>query len=128
VIHMYQLIFWRISRTKFTLLVAREKNLKIPKRGNQKLQKQRTDNAQYLMVSMLSRSVEDRGLDTRSGQTKVKDYKIDKIGICCFSAKHATLIWGERSRTKTGWLRNRIMYLRGATCLDADYCFCELAL
>ena len=56
------------------------------------------------MVSMLSWSVEDRGLDTRSGQTKVKDYKIDKIGICCFSVKYATLISGERSRD---WLAQK---------------------
>jgi hypothetical protein len=38
------------------------------------------------MVSMLASSVVDRGFDPRSGQTK--DYK---IGICCFTAKHAVL-------------------------------------
>ena len=38
------------------------------------------------MVSMLASSAVDRGIDPRSGQTK--DYK---IGICCFSAKHAAL-------------------------------------
>ena len=38
------------------------------------------------MVSVLASSVVDRGFDPRSGQTK--DYK---IGICCFSAKHAAL-------------------------------------
>ena len=37
-----------------------------------------------VMVSVLSLSVVDRGFESRSGQTK--DYK---IGICCFSAKHA---------------------------------------
>jgi hypothetical protein len=50
------------------------------------------------MVSVLVSSAVDRGFEPRSGQTK--DYK---IGICCFSAKHAAL------RTKiTDWLaRNR---------------------
>ena len=39
-----------------------------------------------VMVSLLALSVVDRGFEPRSGQTK--DYK---IGICCFSAKHAAL-------------------------------------
>ena len=39
-----------------------------------------------VMVSVLALSAVDRGFDARSGQTK--DYK---IGICCFSAKHAAL-------------------------------------
>ena len=39
-----------------------------------------------VMVSMLSSIAIDHGLVPRSGQTK--DYK---IGICCFSAKHAAL-------------------------------------
>ena len=39
-----------------------------------------------VMVSMLSSIAIDRGLVPRSGQTK--DYK---IGICCFSTKHAAL-------------------------------------
>jgi hypothetical protein len=39
-----------------------------------------------VMVSVLASSVVDRGFEPRSGQTK--DYK---IGICCFSAKHAAL-------------------------------------
>jgi hypothetical protein len=38
------------------------------------------------MVSMLASSAVDRGFKPWSGQTK--DYK---IGICCFSAKHAAL-------------------------------------
>jgi hypothetical protein len=38
------------------------------------------------MVSMLASSVVDRGFEPRSGITN--DYK---IGICCFSAKHAAL-------------------------------------
>ena len=47
------------------------------------------------MVSVLASSaVVDRGFEPRSGQTK--DYK---IGICCFSDKHAAL----RSKSKD-WL------------------------
>jgi hypothetical protein len=38
------------------------------------------------MVSLLVSSAVDHGFEPRSGQTK--DYK---IGICCFSAKHASL-------------------------------------
>ena len=38
------------------------------------------------MVSVLVSSVVDRGFEPRSSQTK--DYK---IGMCCFSAKHAAL-------------------------------------
>jgi hypothetical protein len=38
------------------------------------------------MVSMLASSVVNRGFEPRSGQTKDC-----KIGICCFSAKHAAL-------------------------------------
>jgi hypothetical protein len=38
------------------------------------------------MVSVLAPSALDRGFESRLGQTK--DYK---IGICCFSAKHAAL-------------------------------------
>ena len=38
------------------------------------------------MISVLASSAVDRGFESRSGQTK--NYK---IGICCFSAKHATL-------------------------------------
>ena len=38
------------------------------------------------MVSVLASSVVYRGFEPRPGQTK--DYK---IGICCFSAKHAVL-------------------------------------
>ena len=38
------------------------------------------------MVSMLALSAVDRGFEPRSGQTKD-----NKIGICCFSAKHTTL-------------------------------------
>ena len=39
-----------------------------------------------VMASVLATSVVDRGIEPRSGQ--IKNYK---IGICCFSAKHAAL-------------------------------------
>ena len=42
------------------------------------------DGLASVMVSLLTSSVADRGV--KSGQAKIKDYK---IGICCFSAKHA---------------------------------------
>ena len=38
------------------------------------------------MVSVLTSSAVDRGFEPLSGQTKD-----NKIGICCFSAKHAAL-------------------------------------
>jgi hypothetical protein len=41
-----------------------------------------------VMASVLVSSAVDRGFEPQSGQ-KTKDYK---IGICCFSAKHATLM------------------------------------
>ena len=44
-----------------------------------------------VMVSVHASNAVDRGFEPRSGQTK--DYK---IGICCFSAKHAAL----RKRSK----------------------------
>jgi hypothetical protein len=72
-----------------------------------------------VMVSVLTTSAVDRGFKPRSGQTQ--EYK---IGICCFSAKHAAL--GERA--KTGWLRIRIMCPSGETCLSVNCCFSELAL
>jgi hypothetical protein len=50
------------------------------------------------MVSVLVSSVVDRGFQPRSGQTK--DYK---IGMCCFSAKHAAL----RRKTKDWLQRNQ---------------------
>ena len=50
------------------------------------------------MVSMLASSVVDRGLEPRS--CKTKDYK---IGMCCFSAKHASL----RRKSKYQLARNR---------------------
>ena len=50
-----------------------------------------------VMVSVLASSAVDRGFEPRSGQTK--DYK---IGICCFSAKHAL-----RSKSKDWLARNQ---------------------
>jgi len=38
----------------------------------------------------------------------------------------STQHWGERA--KNGWLRIRIMYPSGVTCLSADCCFSELTL
>ena len=67
-----------------------------------------------VMVSMLASSAVDRGFEHRSGQTK--DYK---IGICCFSAKHAAVM-----RKNKDWFR--IMCQSGATCLPVDYCFSKL--
>ena len=50
------------------------------------------------MVSALASSAVDHGLGPRSDQTK--DYK---IGICCFSAKHAAL----RRKSKYWLARNQ---------------------
>ena len=50
------------------------------------------------MVSVLASSAVDRGFDPRSGQTN--DFK---IGICCFSAKHAAL----RRKSKDWLARNQ---------------------
>jgi hypothetical protein len=50
------------------------------------------------MVSLLASSAVDRGFEPRSGQTK--DYK---IGISCFSAKHAAL----RRKSKDWLARNQ---------------------
>jgi hypothetical protein len=49
------------------------------------------------MVSMFASSTVDRGFEPRSGQTKAY-----KIGICCFSAKHAAL----RRKSKDWLARN----------------------
>ena len=50
------------------------------------------------MVSVLASSAIDREFEPRSGQTK--EYK---IGICCFSAKHAAL----RGKSKDWLARNQ---------------------
>jgi len=49
------------------------------------------------MVSVLASIAVDRAFESRSGQTK--DYK---IGICCFSAKHAAF----RRKSKVGLARD----------------------
>jgi hypothetical protein len=51
-----------------------------------------------VMVSVLASSAVDRGFEPRSGQAK--DYK---IGMCCFSAKHAAL----RRKSKDWLARNQ---------------------
>jgi hypothetical protein len=73
-----------------------------------------------VMVSVLASTAVDLVFETRSGQTKDC-----KIGVCCFSAKQATL---RRKRAKTGRLESRIMCPSGAICLSVDSCFNELAL
>ena len=55
-----------------------------------------------VMVSVLTYSAVDHWFEPRSGQAKN-----DKIGICCFSAKHTAL---------RSW--------SGATCLSADLFQC----
>ena len=71
------------------------------------------------MVSVLASSVVDGGFVSRSSQTK--DYK---IGICCFSAKHAAL--GRKSK---GWLvRNQDMFKWGDMSISMNCCFRELDL
>ena len=50
------------------------------------------------MVSMLASSAVDHGFNPQSGQPK--DYK---IGMCCFSAKHAAL----RRKNKDWLARNQ---------------------
>ena len=51
-----------------------------------------------VMLSVLASCAVDRGFEPRSGQTK--DYK---IGICCFSTKHAAL----RGKSKDWFARNQ---------------------
>jgi hypothetical protein len=51
-----------------------------------------------VMVSVLASSAVDRGFEPRSDQAK--DYK---IGMCCFSAKHAAL----RRKSKDWLARNQ---------------------
>ena len=67
------------------------------------------------MVSVRASSAVDHGFEPRSDQTK--DYK---IGIYCFTAKHAAL--GRKGRDCLA--RNP----SGATCLPADCYFSELAV
>jgi hypothetical protein len=53
------------------------------------------------MVSVPASSTVDRGLEPRSGQTKDS-----KIGICCFSAKHAAL--RRKSKDWLAWNRDNV--------------------
>ena len=69
-----------------------------------------------VMVSVLTSSVIYRGYKPRSDQSK--DYK---IGIGCFSAKHAAL----RRKNKDSLDRNQDNV---SECISADCCFSELAL
>jgi hypothetical protein len=50
------------------------------------------------MISVLALSAVDHGFEPRSGQTK--DFR---IGICCFSTKHAAL----RRKSKDWLVRNQ---------------------
>ena len=67
-----------------------------------------------IMVSMLSSSAVSRGFEPRSGQTK--DYK---IGICCFSAKHAAL----RRKSKDWLARNQDNVSEWDDMSTRDCCF-----
>ena len=54
-----------------------------------------------VMVSVLASSAVDHRFELRSGQTK--DYK---IGICCFSARHAAL--KRKSKDWLAWNQNNV--------------------
>jgi hypothetical protein len=71
------------------------------------------------MVSVFTSSVVDRGFESRSGQNKD-----NKIGICCFSAKHAAL----RRKSKDWSARNQNNMSEWSDMLPADCCFGKLAL
>ena len=88
------------------------------------------------MVSVFASSSVDRGFESRSSQNK--DYK---IGIYCFTAKHAALRtksidWFTLNqdnmsewRTSRDWVtRNQNNVWSGVTYLPLDCCFSELAL
>jgi len=53
------------------------------------------------MVSVLASSVVHRGFEARSGRTKYY-----KIGICCFSAKHAAL--RRKSKDWLAWNQDNV--------------------
>ena len=53
------------------------------------------------MVSVFVSSAVDRGFESQSGQAKK-----DKIGICCFSAKHAAL--GRKSQDWSARNQNNV--------------------
>ena len=68
-----------------------------------------------VMVSVLASRAVDFGFEPRSGRTKDS-----KIGISCFSAKHAAL--------RTGLLGIRIMCPSGVTCLSASIIKIQLSV
>ena len=72
-----------------------------------------------LFLFVFASNAVDRGFESQSGQTK--DYK---IGICCFSAKHAAL----RRKSKDWLAQNLDIVSEWGTCLFTDCCFSELAL
>ena len=71
------------------------------------------------MVSVLASSAVGRGFEPWLGQTK--NYK---IGICCFSSKHATF----RRQSKDWLARNQNNVSEWSDMSTADCCFSELAL
>jgi hypothetical protein len=80
-----------------------------------------SDHVGGVIVSVHPTCAVDRGFQMHLGQTR--DYKISTC-IFCFSAKLISL----RRRTKTSWLRIRIMCPSGTTCLTEDGCFSGQAL
>ena len=78
-----------------------------------------SDRIGCVMAIVLASRAVDRRFEPLSDQTE--DYK---IGICCFSANHRVL----KRKSNTGWFGIEIMYLSGATCLTANYCFSGLAI
>ena len=74
----------------------------------------------HLKIFPLVSSVVDRGFKPWSSQNK--DYK---IGICCFSAKHAAL---RRKSSLVGSESGWSVWVGEAKCLSEDCCFSELAL
>ena len=71
-----------------------------------------SERVQFVLLSVLSSSMADRGFESQSGQTK--DYK---IGICCFSASQlVTSITEEYIDIP----EIRVMCENGVTCLLAD--------
>ena len=79
-----------------------------------------------VMVSVLASSVVDHGFEPRSGQTK--NYK---IGICCFSGKHAAFRrkskdWLTRNQNNVSeWsdISTRVLFL---FCLSSSCILCAL--
>ena len=61
-----------------------------------------------VVLSVLSSSAVDRGIEPWSGQTK--DYK---IGICCFSAKYAALRRKSKDRNQGNMSEWADMSIRG---------------